>query len=77
MANTLVPGQNTMLQNVAYALPAYVCRLLTDGAAPTLQQSSTEAFTANVAVTLAGGDAVLSGGFVRSTAGNLTVLLKR
>jgi hypothetical protein len=77
MAYTLVPGQNTMLQNIPYALPSYVCRLFTDAAAPTLQQSTTEAFTANVAVTLTGGDAVLSGGFIRSTGGNVAVIIKK
>jgi hypothetical protein len=57
----------TLLQNVVYALPACRCLLFTDGAAPTLQQSTTLAFTANVAVVLTNGQAELSGGFIRCT----------
>lgn len=57
----------TLLQNVVYALPASRCLLFTDGAAPTLQQSSTVTFTANVAVVLTNGQAEVSGGFIRCT----------
>lgn len=54
-------------QNVAYALPPKRCLLFSDGTAPTFQQSTTEAFTANVAVTLSGGQAELAGGWIRCT----------
>lgn len=57
----------TMLQNVVYALPASRCLLFTDGAAPTLQQSTTLAFTANVALVLTNGQAEVCGGFIRCT----------
>lgn len=56
-----------MLQNVVYALPASRCLLFTDGAAPTLQQSTTLAFTANVPLVLTNGQAEVSGGFIRCT----------
>jgi hypothetical protein len=69
MATTLLPlgTITTIVQNEVMALPASRCLLFTDGAAPTLQQSTTQAFTANVAVTLTGGQAELAGGFIRCT----------
>lgn len=66
----------TMLANVVYALPAVDVTLFTDAAAPTITQSNTFAFTANAAVTLTGGSARLSGGFIKATA-NTLVTLKR
>lgn len=57
----------SLVQNQIYALPAGRCVLFTDGAAPTLQMSTTVAFTANVAVTLAGGQFEVCGGFIRCT----------
>jgi hypothetical protein len=66
----------TLLANVAYALPAVRVTLFTDAAAPTITQSMTAAFTANSAVTLTGGQASLSGGFIKATA-NTVVTLKR
>jgi hypothetical protein len=64
----------TILANVAYALPAVKVTLFTDAAAPTITQSNTAAFTANSAVTLTGGSATLSGGFVKATANTLIKL---
>jgi len=61
-----------MVQNTIYSLPSKRVLLFTDGAAPTIQQSTTEAFTANVAVTLVGGQAEVAGGFIRET--NLATL---
>jgi hypothetical protein len=66
----------TMLAGIAYALPAVNVTLYTDAAAPTITQSNTPAFTLNTAVTLTGGAASLSGGFVKATA-NTLVTLKR
>lgn len=57
----------SMVQNTIYALPQRRVLLFTDGATPTIQQSTTVAFTANVAVTLTGGQAELAGPFVRQT----------
>lgn len=57
----------TLVQNVIYALPASRCLLFTDGAAPTIQQSTTVAFTANVALVLTAGQAEVAGGFIRCT----------
>ena len=54
-------------QNVIYALPARRCLLFTDGVAPTIQQSTDVGFTANIALTLASGQAEVAGGFIRCT----------
>lgn len=64
----------TMLANVVYALPAVKVTLTTDATTPTITQSNTQAFTANVAVTLTGGATTLAGGFVKATADTLIVL---
>jgi len=66
----------TLLQNVVYALPASRCLLFCDTAA-TLQQSNTLAFTNNVALTFVDGQSEVAGGFIRSTAGNAVVTLKK
>lgn len=66
-----------MVQNQIYALPASRVLLFTDAAAPTIQQSNTVAFTANVAVALTNGQMELAGGFIRCTSGNITVTLKK
>ena len=65
-----------MLAGVVYALPAVNVTLYTDAASPTITQSSTQAFTANTAVTLVGGQVSLSGGFIKAVA-NALVTLKR
>jgi hypothetical protein len=68
----------SMLQNVVYALPASRCLLFTDGAAPTIQQSTTLAFTANVAVVLTNGQMELAGGYIRCTnLATCNVILKK
>jgi len=66
----------TLLANVVYALPAVKATLFTDAPAPTITQSGTSAFTANSAVTLTAGQAVVAGGYIRATADTL-VTLKR
>jgi hypothetical protein len=66
----------TLLANVIYALPVVKTTLFTDGAAPTIQQSNTSAFTANVALTLTAGGATVGGGFIRATA-DTPIVLKR
>jgi hypothetical protein len=65
-----------LTQNVVYALPARRCLLFTDASTPTIQQSSDVGFTANVAVTLTGGQAELDGGFIKCTTGNINVVAK-
>lgn len=65
-----------MLAGVTYALPAVNVTMYTDALTPTITQSNTSAFTANTAVTLTGGAATLSGGFVKAAA-NALVILKR
>jgi len=62
-----------LTQNVVYALPSKRVLLFTDGTTPTLQQSNTSDFTANVAVTLVGGQIEVAGGFIRCTSGNVNV----
>jgi len=64
----------TLLATVAYALPAVNVTLYTDAAAPTITQSNTSAFTLNSAVTLTGGAARVSGGFIKAAADTLVVL---
>jgi len=67
-----------LVQNVVYALPSIRCLLFTDATTPTIQQSTTLAFTANVALTLTGGQVEVAGGFIRQT--NLStcnILLKK
>jgi hypothetical protein len=66
-----------LLQNVVYALPAVACVLFIDGAAPTLQLSSTLAFTANIPVVLVDGSARVAAGFIRATTAGATITLKR
>jgi hypothetical protein len=66
----------TLLANVIYALPAVKATLFTDATTPTIQLSNTSAFTANVAVTLTAGAAVVGGGWIRATA-NTPIVLKR
>jgi len=66
----------TMLAGVAYALPAVACSLYTDAATPTITQSDDLVFTTNTAVTLTGGTARLTGGFLKAAA-NTLVTLKR
>jgi len=70
-----------IVQNQVYALPAKKCLLMTDVAAATIQHSTTEAFTSNVAVnistgTYGPGQAEIAGGFIRCTSGNINIILK-
>lgn len=64
----------TILAGIAYALPAVKVTLFTDAAGPTITQSNTSAFSASSAVTLTGGSATLTGGFVKAVADTLVVL---
>ena len=66
----------TLRAGIGYALPAAAGTLFTDAAAPTLTQSNTQAFTANVAVVLTAGAARVAGGFIKAAADCL-VTLKR
>lgn len=71
-------GANSLVQNQIYALPAVRCLAFTDGAAPTLFQSSDLAFSLSTAVALTGGQAELAGGFIRLTSATpITLYLKR
>lgn len=63
----LTSGINPILQNVIYALPPRRVLLFSDAATPTFFQSTTEAFTASIAVVLTNGQAELAGGFIRCT----------
>lgn len=69
--------QVTLTQNTIFALPADRCLLFTSTAGATFQQSNDVAFGNNTAVTLTGGQAELAGGFIRSTAGDAVVTLKK
>jgi hypothetical protein len=65
----------TLTQNIVYALPPVKCNLY--ASAGTFEQSNTLDFTVNTPVTLIEGQFPVSGGFIRSTAGDATVILKR
>ena len=67
----------TLVQNQIYALPAVKTTLFTDATTPTIQQSTTAAFTANVVVTLTGGMGTLTGGWLRTTSSGVVITLKR
>lgn len=79
MPTELLPlGTPTALvQNTIYALPAVKATIFSDATTPTIQQSNTVAFTANVVVTLTAGASTVSGGFLRTTSSGVTVTLKR
>jgi hypothetical protein len=64
----------TLLANVVYALPGVSCTLYTDGAAPTITQSNTLAFTASTPVTLTAGASSLAGLFIKCAADTVVVL---
>jgi len=71
-------GLNTMVQNTIYALPASRCTVFTDATSPTIQTSTTDIFTANVAVTLTNGVAEAPGAFIRvTTAGPINVMIRK
>lgn len=74
----LTAGQvHSIAQNVVYALPSQRCLIFTDATTPTLVQSTTEAFTASVAVTLVNGQQELAGMFIKLTsAGPINIILK-
>lgn len=78
MPTELLPlGTPTLLvANQIYALPAVKATLFTDATTPTITQSNTVAFSASVAVTLTGGAATVTGGFLKCTSG-ITITLKR
>ena len=67
----------SIAQNEVCGLPARRCLFFTDATTPTIQQSTTEAFTANAALTLASGQAEVAGEFIRcTTAGPINVIVK-
>ncbi len=78
MADILSLGRVIVMpQNIVFALPPVRALLFTDGVAPTIQQSTDVGFTANVAVTLTGGQAEVAGGFLRQTnLANMNIILK-
>ena len=74
----LICGQQQVLtQNVIYALPPMRVLLFTDATTPTIEQSTTPTFTANVAVSLTNGQAELAGGYIQCTSGNINAFLKK
>jgi hypothetical protein len=66
----------TLTQNISYALPGRKCKLYSSTANPTFTQSNDVAFAASTACTLVEGAYEMSGGFIRSTAGDAVVILK-
>jgi hypothetical protein len=63
-----------MLAGIPYALPPCKATLFTDAVGPTITQSNTLAFVNSVAVTLTGGMATLSGGFIKCTTAILVTI---
>lgn len=77
MAQLLEPGYvQAIKQNIVYALPSCRVLLFTDATTPTIQQSLTEAFTANVALTLSSGQSEVAGAFIKCTTGDINIILK-
>jgi len=79
--STVVPAlmiglPQDMTQNVVYGLPAIKCNLYVTGA-PTLLQSNTFSMAATTPVTLVEGAYQVTGGYIKCTSGNITVLLKK
>jgi len=68
--------EQTLTQNVIFALPGVRCLLFTDAVAPTIQQSTDFGFAASITVALTNGQAELAGGFIRCTSATIDVLLK-
>lgn len=59
---------STLVQNTIYALPSRRCLLFCTSATPTLQQSNSPTFADTPAtITLVGGQAEVSGSFIRAT----------
>lgn len=80
MPTELIPigMPTTLLQNVVYALPAVAVNLYSDTATPTLVVSNAFGFATSTPLTLTAGVANgIGGSFIKSTAGNAVVLLKR
>ena len=76
----LSPGRPiSILQNIAYALPASRCLLFCDVAAATFLQSTTQAFTLSVALTPDANEQIeVAGGFLKLTsAGPVNITLKK
>lgn len=75
---SLSPGSPiALIQNQIYALPPVKCTLFTDATTPTIQQSNTSVFTANVVLAFTSGMASVVGGFLRATTAGVIVTLKR
>lgn len=67
----------TLTKDVIYALPASRCLLFVDTAGAALEQSNTDVMTADVNITLVDGQKEVAGGFIRSTAADCIVTLKK
>lgn len=68
---------SAITQNTIYALPARQCRIFCETTTAVIQQSNLVAFTTPAAVTLSDGMAVLGGGFIRCTSGNVNIKLTK
>lgn len=67
----------TLLTNQVYALPACKVTCFTSSVTPTIEQSNDITFTEKSAITFTGGSAIAAGVYIRATAGNPVVTLKR
>lgn len=65
-----------IIQDIPYALPARRVSIYTNDVAATLVQSNDPAMVVTTPVTLVEGQFTVSGAFIKSTGGNITVTLK-
>jgi len=68
----------TLIANQVYAMPAVKATVCTASATPGVEWSNDISFATKLAVTFdTNGQAILVGGFIRSTLGGINVTLKR
>jgi hypothetical protein len=66
-----------LVTNQVYALPTAKSNLFCSDTTPALEQSNDITFAAKAAITLVGGQSVVTGSFIRATTGTPTIVLRR
>ena len=67
----------TLLTNQVYALPVCKVTCFSSSVTPTIEQSNDITFAEKTAITFTAGQSTLGGVYIRATAGNPVVTLKR
>jgi len=67
----------TLTQNVVYALPGRFGILFCETAGAALEQSNTVGFAVDINMTLTDGESPVAGAFIRSTAADALVVIRR